>query len=72
VMFLAFFSVNLAILNLLPVPVLDGGMLMFLALEQVRGKPLSVDMQMRFQMLGMLLILSLMVFAFYNDIMRLF
>ncbi len=72
VMFLAFFSVNLAILNLLPVPVLDGGMLMFLALEQVRGKPLSVDMQMRFQMVGMLLIMSLMVFAFYNDIMRLF
>ncbi len=72
VMFLAFFSVNLAILNLLPVPVLDGGMLMFLALEQLRGKPLSVDMQMRFQMVGMMLILSLMVFAFYNDIMRLF
>ncbi len=72
VMFLAFFSVNLAILNLLPIPVLDGGMLMFLALEQIRGKPLSVDMQMRFQMVGMLLIMSLMVFAFYNDIMRLF
>jgi regulator of sigma E protease len=72
VMFLAFFSVNLAILNLLPIPVLDGGMLMFLALEQVRGKPLSAEMQMRFQMVGMLLIMSLMVFAFYNDIMRLF
>jgi regulator of sigma E protease len=72
VMFLAFFSVNLAILNLLPVPILDGGMLMFLALEQVRGKPLSVEIQMRFQMVGMLLIMSLMVFAFYNDIMRLF
>jgi len=72
VMFLAFFSVNLAILNLLPVPVLDGGMLMFLALEQLRGKPLSADAQMRFQMVGMLLIMSLMVFAFYNDIMRLF
>ncbi|HID36393.1 MAG TPA: RIP metalloprotease RseP [Ghiorsea sp.] len=72
VMFLAFFSVNLAILNLLPIPVLDGGMLMFLALEQVRGKPLSVDMQVRFQAVGMLLIMALMVFAFYNDIMRLF
>ena len=72
VMFLAFFSVNLAILNLLPIPVLDGGMLMFLALEQVRGKPLSTDMQIRFQMMGMLLIMALMIFAFYNDIMRLF
>ncbi len=72
VMFLAFFSVNLAILNLLPIPVLDGGMLMFLALEQIRGKPLSAEMQIRFQMIGMLLIMSLMVLAFYNDIMRLF
>ena len=72
IMFLAFFSVNLAILNLLPIPVLDGGVLMFLALEQVRGKPLSVDMQVRFQAVGMLLIMALMVFAFYNDIMRLF
>ena len=72
IMFLAFFSVNLAVLNLLPVPILDGGMLMFLALEQLRGKPLSVNTQMRFQMIGMLLIMSLMVFAFYSDIMRLF
>lgn len=72
IMFLAFFSVNLAVLNLLPIPVLDGGMLVFLALEQLRGKPLSPQAQMRFQMIGMLLIMSLMVFAFYNDIMRLF
>ncbi|MDQ7003580.1 MAG: RIP metalloprotease RseP [Ghiorsea sp.] len=72
VMFLAFFSVNLAVLNLLPIPVLDGGMLMFLALEQVRGKPLSMDMQVRFQAVGMLMIMALMIFAFYNDIMRLF
>jgi len=72
IMFLAFFSVNLAILNLLPVPVLDGGMLLFLAIEQIRGKALSPEMQMRFQMIGMLLIMALMLFAFYNDIMRLF
>lgn len=72
VMFLAFFSVNLAILNLLPIPVLDGGMLCFLAIEQLRGKALSPEILMRFQMVGMLLIMSLMMFAFYNDIMRLF
>jgi len=72
VMFLAFFSVNLAILNLLPIPVLDGGMLMFLAIEQLRGKPLSIETQMRFQTVGMMLIMTLMMFAFYNDIMRLF
>jgi len=72
IMFLAFFSVNLAILNILPVPVLDGGLLMFLAIEQIRGKPLSPQMQMRFQVVGMLFIMALMLFAFYNDIMRLF
>ncbi len=72
VMFLAFFSVNLAILNLLPIPVLDCGMLMFLAIEQLRGKALSAEAQMRFQMIGMSLIMTLMIFAFYNDIMRLF
>lgn len=72
VMFLAFFSVNLAILNLLPIPVLDGGMLLFLAIEGLRGKPLTPEIMMRIQMVGVLLIMSLMVFAFYNDIMRLF
>jgi len=45
---------------------------LFLAIEQVRGKALSPEMQMRFQMIGMLLIMTLMLFAFYNDIMRLF
>ena len=72
IMFLAFFSVNLAILNLLPIPVLDGGMLVFLAIEQLRGKALRPEVQVRFQMIGMLLIMALMLFAFYNDIMRLF
>lgn len=72
IMFLAFFSVNLAVLNLLPIPVLDGGMLLFLAIEQIRGKPLTPDWMMRIQMVGVVLIMSLMVFAFYNDIMRLF
>ncbi|MDX8383242.1 MAG: RIP metalloprotease RseP [Ghiorsea sp.] len=71
-MFLGFFSVNLAILNLLPIPVLDGGLLMFLAIEKVLGKPLSAQAMMRFQMVGMSLILSLMMFAMYNDIMRFF
>jgi len=72
VMFLAFFSVNLAVLNLLPIPVLDGGLLMFLAIEKLLGRPLSPAMMMRFQMVGMSFILALMMFAFYNDIMRLF
>jgi len=70
--FLALISVNLGVLNLLPIPILDGGHLVYLALEKMRGKPLSVLMMERMQLLGMLLIAMLMVFAFYNDLMRLF
>jgi len=70
--FLALISVNLGVLNLLPIPVLDGGHLMYLALEKLRGKPLSGKVLERFQMIGILLIGMLMIFAFYNDLMRLF
>jgi len=70
--FLALISVNLGVLNLLPVPILDGGHLVYLALEKLRGKPLSMVVMERTQMVGVLLIGMLMVFAFYNDVMRLF
>jgi len=70
--FLALISVNLGVLNLLPVPVLDGGHLVYLGLEKLRGKPLSDAVMERTQMVGVLLIGLLMVFAFYNDLMRLF
>lgn len=69
---LALLSVNLAVLNLLPVPVLDGGHLLYLGLEKVRGRPLSPEMMERTQIVGMALIVLLMIFAFYNDLMRLF
>jgi regulator of sigma E protease len=70
--FLALISVNLAVLNLLPVPVLDGGHLVYIALEKVRGKPLSPTMMERTQIIGISLIVVLMLFAFYNDLLRLF
>jgi regulator of sigma E protease len=70
--FMAVLSVNLALLNLLPVPVLDGGHLVFLFLEAVRGKPVEVKHREMAQALGMVLILTLMVLVFYHDIMRLF
>ncbi|MDQ6995600.1 MAG: RIP metalloprotease RseP [Mariprofundaceae bacterium] len=70
--FLALISVNLGVLNLLPVPILDGGHLVYLGLEKLRGKPLSDAVMERTQMVGVLLIGLLMVFAFYNDLMRLF
>lgn len=70
--FMAVLSVNLALLNLLPVPVLDGGHLFFFFLEAVRGKPLAVKHREMAQALGMVLILTLMILVFYHDIMRLF
>ena len=70
--FLALISVNLGVLNLLPIPVLDGGHLVYLAIEKVRGKALSMVILERMQLIGILLIGALMVFAFYNDLMRLF
>lgn len=70
--FLALISVNLAVLNLLPVPVLDGGHLAYIALEKVRGKPLSQTTMERTQVIGIGLIVVLMLFAFYNDLLRLF
>lgn len=69
--FLGLLSVSLAVLNLLPIPVLDGGHLLLLGCEALRGKALSEKTQMRFQQLGVMLIFSLMTLALYNDIARL-
>ncbi|MEX2155762.1 MAG: RIP metalloprotease RseP [Gemmatimonadales bacterium] len=69
-MFMAFFSVSLAVLNLLPIPVLDGGHAMFLIVEAIRGKPLSAQLRMRLTQIGMLIILGIMVLAISNDVLR--
>jgi regulator of sigma E protease len=69
--FMALLSVNLAILNLLPIPVLDGGHLVFLAIEGVRGRPLSLQARVRLTQLGMVMLLALMALVFTNDIVRL-
>lgn len=68
--FIAIISINLAILNLLPIPVLDGGHLMFLSIEAIRRKPLSERVLAVANRVGMALIIMLIVFVFYNDIMR--
>ncbi len=70
--FIAFFSITLAVLNLLPIPVLDGGHLMFFAVEAVIGRPVNTRMREIAQQVGFLILLMLMVFAFYNDISRIF
>ena len=69
--FLAFLSVNLAVLNLLPIPILDGGHLMFLAIEAVRGRPLSLEARIRLSHLGLIIVVGLMLWANGNDVVRL-
>ena len=68
--FMAVISINLGILNLLPIPVLDGGHILFLGIEALRRKPLSEKVIMVSQRIGLALLLLLMAFAFYNDIVR--
>ena len=70
--FMSLLSVNLGILNLLPIPVLDGGHLVFLSIEGLRRKPLNERAQIVAQQIGIGLLGSLMIFVFYNDIVRLF
>jgi regulator of sigma E protease len=72
VQFTAIISVSLAILNLLPIPVLDGGHLLFFAIEILNGKPVSLRKREIAQQVGLLLLVGLMLFAFYNDITRFF
>jgi regulator of sigma E protease len=64
-------SVNLAVLNLLPVPMLDGGHLLFFGIEAVLGRPLSVRKREIAQQIGLALLALLMVFAIGNDILKL-
>jgi regulator of sigma E protease len=69
--FMAMLSVNLAVLNLLPIPVLDGGHLVFLGIEAIRGgRPLSMQARMRFTQVGFVMIVCIMVWAIGNDLWR--
>jgi len=70
--FLAIISISLGILNLLPIPILDGGHLMLYFFEWLRGKPISETVQLQGQKIGLILLLTLMFFAFFNDLSRLF
>jgi len=70
--FMALVSVSLGVLNLLPVPVLDGGHLMFFALEAIRGRPVSEKIQSFFQQIGLSMLLSLMALAMFLDVQRVF
>jgi len=70
--FMAIININLGVLNLLPIPILDGGHLMFLGIEAIRKKPLEERVMNIAQRIGLAIILFIMVFALYNDIIRIF
>jgi regulator of sigma E protease len=70
--FLAVLSVNLGVLNLLPIPVLDGGHILFFLIEGIIGRPVAVKHREVAQQIGIFLLMLLMVYAFYNDIARFF
>lgn len=69
--FLALVSLSLAVLNLLPIPILDGGQIIYQLLELIKGRPLSDEAQLLGQKAGIAFLVALMGFAFYNDISRL-
>jgi len=69
--FMAIININLGVLNLLPIPILDGGHILFLGIEAIRRKPLSEKVIALSQKIGLAIILTLMAFVIYNDFMRL-
>ena len=68
--FMALMSINLAVLNLLPIPVLDGGQMVFLVAEGIRRKPLSIQLRLRLTQVGLALIVGLMLFVIGNELLR--
>ena len=69
--FLALVSISLGVLNLLPIPVLDGGHLLYYLVEAIKGSPVSEEVQIQGQKIGIAILLALMCLAFYVDIARL-
>jgi regulator of sigma E protease len=70
--FMGIISINLGILNLFPIPILDGGLIVFLFIELIMGRPLSLKKREMAQRIGFSLLIALMILVFYNDILRLF
>lgn len=71
-MLAAFITINLGVFNLLPIPALDGGRLLFLLIEAVRGKPVSPKYEGYVHALGFVVLFGLMIVVTFNDIVRLF
>lgn len=69
--FLAIISANLAVINFLPLPIVDGGLMVFLIVEKIKGSPVSLRVQVATQMVGIFLIIGMFLFVTYQDILRL-
>lgn len=69
--FMALISANLAVVNFLPLPIVDGGLMVFLIIEKIKGSPVSLRVQVATQMIGLALIISCFLFVTYNDALRL-
>ena len=72
IFFMALLSINLGIINLFPVPLLDGGHLLFFIIELISGREVNVKWREMAQQIGFALLIMLMIFVFYNDIVRIF
>jgi len=70
--YLAVISVSLGITNLLPIPALDGGKMVFLIIEAIRRKPLKVETEAKIQLIGFSILIALSIYITYNDIIRIF
>jgi len=70
--FMGIISINLGILNLFPIPILDGGLIIFLLIELIMGRPLSIKTRELAQKVGFSILIALMLLVFYNDILRMF
>jgi membrane-associated protease RseP (regulator of RpoE activity) len=68
--FLAMISANLAVINFLPLPIVDGGLMIFLMIEKIKGAPVSLRVQVATQMIGLFLIVGLFLFVTYQDVVR--
>ncbi len=68
--FLAIISANLAVINFLPLPIVDGGLMVFLIIEKIKGSPVSLRVQIATQMIGIFLLMGTFLFVTYNDAMR--
>jgi regulator of sigma E protease len=72
IFFIALISINLAVINLLPIPILDGGHLLFFTIEAIKGSPVSIKIREVAQQVGLFILILLMILVFYNDITRIF